>query len=405
MPTGRQATLNEIRRYIENHTSGFNTRLEIDLTLLQKGYNPADIDKIWLEIQNRPAPKFNLWRWLVKKSQLLKIRWVPFAVGAIGLILAGLVFFLINAPSEHRTLVFGSVVSGYTEASFSPNGEVVVGFGDSIVFWDLPKQYAAIMYSTEKDTASLKKIAWSGDSKILAGQTATQINLWEAEISPEWAKIKLAVSAQPTTFGINYDGSELAISTDNEIRFWQVADRRYSGTRAIRISAVNEIRYSRDKRYLIVLSNRARILVYKADSLELLSEIICDEGISSFDFSPDETKLAVALANGKLRYYFKNSKETFKLAKELDFEFPNYPRLVAFSPSENKIAVASTADFYFSKEKSYPTIDIYSVDVLNNLQITQKIKGLERGVQSLQFSPTGDSLLTVDAGIIKLWKL
>lgn len=398
MPTGRQATLNEIRRYIENHTSGFNTRLDIDLALLQKGYSPADIDKIWLEILNRPAPKFNLWRWLVKKSRLLKIRRVQIVLGSLILILTGLLFFLINAPSEHQTLVFNGATGSYNQASFSPNGQLVVGFNGSMVFWDLPKRYTGLIYSSEKDTSSLKKIAWSGDGKILAGQTATQIKLWDAEISPEWARIELPKGQQSATFAINYDGSELAISTDKEIKFWQVPEKKYSSTRAISSSEVNEVRYSSDKRYLMVLS-RTKLLIYKVDSLELLSEIICEEGIYSFDVSPDTTKVAIALGNAKLRYYFKNSRETFKLATEIDLEIPNYPRLVAFNPAGNKIALVSAT------AKPSPTIDIYSIDVLNNLKITQKIKGIEPGVNSLQFSPAGDSILTVDKGGIKLWKL
>lgn len=218
----------------------------------------------------------------------------------------------------------------------------------------------------------VRNIALSPDGKFLAIAKYTGLTVYNLQLGEVHKNLNIDEMINDVVFLPNGDllaGTEYGIDhySAGDFRFKQNYDMEELGY-AFAFSAEGEI---------LLSESYTSVLVYKVDGNELSNsnEILADEYFSTFDISPDGTKMVTGNSDGVVKVW---EVETGNLLQE-DSTHSDYINQIVWSPDGSKFATASDDE----------TVIIWNADGTQY----KTLDGFENYVYSVRFSPDNTQLV------------
>jgi len=299
---------------------------------------------------------------------------------------------LYTFPEDGRT----GGLQGITDwaVAFSPRGDTLAAAGDDgiIRLWDVATRRSVKNLMGHQDFVSC--IAFSPDGRrfasgtggLFSGNRPMELKLWDAKT---WAFIGdlPGHSFWITSVAFSPDNQTLAsASADKSVRLWDVASRTLRAELQGHAEMVTCVAYSPDGNTLATASLDRTVRLWDAATARELSTLNGHTlGVWSVAFSPDGKTLASASDDWTVRLWdVRTGRQTAALNNR------SFVEAVAFAPNARILASGGI------------TVTFWDVDRREELD---QLKGFTGAVQSMAFSPDGETLATgCEFSTAQLWE-
>jgi WD40 repeat protein len=290
------------------------SRYDIDLFLINCGYDPKEIEAAWQEVlypprqTSRPALSFKM-----PKAPNLFSLLMLFSLGAI---VFGL-FHQINTPSTRvtnftdrafpnrnydaaleKTFLPDSKQDDFYAMAFSPDGSSLVAAGkNDLTVGNLRTGVAEVIPGLSESAVAM---AFSPDGKQLAVLGITQIQIWNMESRKSLATFRYG-DDWPSTLAFSPDGKILAVGNEKGVIELLDATDNYRPIDFLQghKGSVTSLAFSPDDKLLASAAQDQSVIIWSVEDHKPIQSIIRQNGTNyKLAFSPDSQKLAIASSDG-----------------------------------------------------------------------------------------------------------
>ncbi|KAF9545458.1 WD40 repeat-like protein [Agrocybe pediades] len=306
-----------------------------------------------------------------------------------------------NTPND---AVVGRKISiSICSLAFSADGRTVIAAGlhdGRVALWDAHTG-KDILVPVQVSSQPVCSIAFSPDSSIIVtGHKDGAIRLWDTRTGKiGGADLRMPIRNPPTralcALAYSHDGSKIAMgSADGTFMIWDCRSSKVGKPVQGHTVGINSVVFSPDDAILVSAGPGGRIAIWSVAECEVMWQARGELGkasVNSVAFSPDGTKFASGLDDGKWKILLWNT--TTKEMTPLHCTDHDLGRVisVAFFQDGKKILSGS----------SNGTIllwDVKTGNVLSNLNVGS--------ISSVAVSPDFSKLLTCgDEGIMRIWEI
>jgi hypothetical protein len=170
-----QQTLEDIEFEIGQKKNSAQTRIEIDRYLLERGYNPVDIDLVWEKLQKSERPR----HWLLHTGRGILTQWA-----VIGLIVGLVVVIWRPFDRPDYITVTSPEKFNFADVAYSPNGRYLSALDvqGQLFIWQMPERRLLKAYgsSNERHRAA-GRISWSTDSQVVLTTSGYAVQVFRLE--------------------------------------------------------------------------------------------------------------------------------------------------------------------------------------------------------------------------------
>lgn len=274
--------------------------------------------------------------------------------------------------------------------SLSPDGgKLLLGNVDSSALV-IDLHSGRVMHRLRGHSGVVYAFDWSSDGKMIATAGADRnISLWNAA---DGKLVKKLTGHRELIFDVKFsaDGSHLISgSWDGTLRNWDLKEDEF---RVIDLGDVSPyaISYSPNEIYLVTADLGKGLHFWEPDAGQIFRTLIGHTDlVSSFDFSPDGTKMASASWDGKVKIW--DVLSAMQIQRYSDHHAPVYS--LRWSHQSDVIASGGGDN----------RIVLYSTSKKNVLRI---LEGHQAAVTCLRFSEDDRWLYSLsDDGVFKIWDL
>jgi WD40 repeat protein len=297
-----QQTLEDIEFEIGQKKNSAQTRIEIDRYLLERGYNPVDIDLVWEKLQKSERPR----HWLLHTGRGILTQWA-----VIGLIVGLVVVIWRPFDRPDYITVTSPEKFNFADVAYSPNGRYLSALDvqGQLFIWQMPERRLLKAYgsSNERHRAA-GRISWSTDSQVVLTTSGYAVQVFRLEDN-QTIFTELSRNDPPLAT-LSPDSKYVAITQyPNQVVLYDLAtgaeikktknDWKYD-------VKLNTIKFSPDSKVLAIECMNTIWLwnietdedaVIKPTIIKQMSAFSSIVYIKGFNFSPDGQELAVTLSN------------------------------------------------------------------------------------------------------------
>lgn len=285
---------------------------------------------------------------------------------------------------------------------FRPDGKQIASGSDegTILIWD-PNTKDLMSEPSLGHEGLVYSLAYSQDGELLAsGGEDNTVRLWNVQTGQEIGTPLLGHTDWVLSVAFNPNGAILASTgVDESVIFWNTeSGERLSTLETGHRDYVRSIAFSPDGRFFATGSFDQTIRLWNAQTGDQIGSALSahQAAIWSVAFSPDSSQLASASADASIIVW--NMESSHPLGTTLPTQ-ADAVLTVTYSPDQTHFA---TAGGNISGSNSDNSIYIWN----NQGQLTATLKGHNRYITSLAFSPNGEILASASAdGTVQLWDM
>jgi WD40 repeat protein len=397
-----QQTLEDIEFEIRQKNSSFQTRIEIDRYLLERGYNPVDIDLVWEKLQKSERPR----HWLLHTGRGVLTQW------AIITLVVGLVLVIWRPFDRPDYITIASPEKfNFADVAYSPDGRYLSGLDTQgqLFIWQLPERRLLKAYdsSNERHKAA-GRIFWSADSHVVLTTSGYAVQVFRLE-DDQTIFTELSRNTPPLAT-LSPDSKYVAITQyPNQVVLYDLA----TGTEVKKTKnewkydvKLNTIKFSPDSKVLAIeCMNTIWLWNIETDEQTMLQPPATDAAINfgdkgqvfieKFNFSQDGQRLALTVrGNGQQMQLWNWVSNSFLGVTPTSFNFS--PHEPVFSPDGNFVVLSVTTNDYNKNLLVVPTSNPTEARLI-------KAPTPTNAAASLTFSPDGKKLVFATENKLLLW--
>ena len=283
-------------------------------------------------------------------------------------------------------------------ATFSPNSQIVASATNNveqknydIFLWD-PKTFKKRLTEFQGHREWVNEISFSSDGQWLASASDDRtVKLWQKDDGNLLNTFE-GHDARVYSVSFNPDGQLIASgSGDGTVKLWRrdgTLMQVFEGHRDL----VTSVRFSPDGELIASGSNDQTVKLWTLDGTVVADLEGGSGGISTVRFSPDGRRLAAATDSGRIQLWKRQGSSWQPVVTSLAGGHRESVYSLSFSPKDPIFASASRDG----------TVKIWDLDgtLIATLEVGAKL------VESVAFSPDGNTLLAIDANNqVSVWKL